>query len=296
MIAATGFFQTLFDLTIEEALVKFGFRYSAQERFGRLRRMFAVALARQARRRPRRGARAARARAVRRLLWGGSTRAAVRDRRRRSRSPGAGGRRRRGADAAQPLRHPRAFLLFSMVLRFTGLAIGVALRRLAGGARHARRADDRDGRGVDGGPAALAASPATTTSRSPRSGSRSAHFVDPVVSSRPGVVSVRALVTPLLLGLVSPQPQVANFRKRAGAADGVRLALGARADGAARRADERVGAGAARGGLPQRAALHARGARRSRCSSSRRSGSRWSGSSSTSYGDEVPRRRLRRRG
>ena len=40
VIFATGFFQALFDLTVEEALVKYGFRYVAREDWGRLRRLF----------------------------------------------------------------------------------------------------------------------------------------------------------------------------------------------------------------------------------------------------------------
>ena len=44
VIAATGFFQLLLDLTIEEALVKFGFRDVEARRWGRLRRLFEVAV------------------------------------------------------------------------------------------------------------------------------------------------------------------------------------------------------------------------------------------------------------
>jgi O-antigen/teichoic acid export membrane protein len=44
VLAATGFFQSFLDLTIEEALVKFGFRYVTREDWGRLRRLFASAL------------------------------------------------------------------------------------------------------------------------------------------------------------------------------------------------------------------------------------------------------------
>src|SRR5256714_2911048 len=44
VLAATGFFQSLLDLTIEEALVKFGFRYVTREDWGRLRCLFASAL------------------------------------------------------------------------------------------------------------------------------------------------------------------------------------------------------------------------------------------------------------
>jgi O-antigen/teichoic acid export membrane protein len=45
VLAATGFFQTLLDLTVEEAVVKFGFSYSAQEDWGRLRELVRSALA-----------------------------------------------------------------------------------------------------------------------------------------------------------------------------------------------------------------------------------------------------------
>src|SRR5437763_11421053 len=40
VISATAFFQTLLDLTIEEALIKFGFRYVTREDWGRLHRLF----------------------------------------------------------------------------------------------------------------------------------------------------------------------------------------------------------------------------------------------------------------
>lgn len=45
IMAATGFFQVLLDLTVEEAVTKYGFRYTAGEDWGRLRRLFARALA-----------------------------------------------------------------------------------------------------------------------------------------------------------------------------------------------------------------------------------------------------------
>ena len=44
VIAASTFFQQLLDLTIEEALVKYGFRYTESGRWGQLRRLFLVAL------------------------------------------------------------------------------------------------------------------------------------------------------------------------------------------------------------------------------------------------------------
>jgi O-antigen/teichoic acid export membrane protein len=44
VIVTTGFFQSLLDLTAEEALVKYGFDYAAAESWGRLRRLFGQAL------------------------------------------------------------------------------------------------------------------------------------------------------------------------------------------------------------------------------------------------------------
>jgi O-antigen/teichoic acid export membrane protein len=45
VVAAVTFFQQLLDLTIEEALVKFGFRYTESGQWGRFRRLFEIALA-----------------------------------------------------------------------------------------------------------------------------------------------------------------------------------------------------------------------------------------------------------
>jgi O-antigen/teichoic acid export membrane protein len=45
VVAATSFFQTLLDLTAEEALVKYGYRYATGEDWGKLRRLFNRALA-----------------------------------------------------------------------------------------------------------------------------------------------------------------------------------------------------------------------------------------------------------
>ena len=44
VLAATGFFQALLDLTVEDSLTKYGFRYSTAEQWGRLRRLFRRAL------------------------------------------------------------------------------------------------------------------------------------------------------------------------------------------------------------------------------------------------------------
>jgi len=45
VFSIVGFFQMLLDLTVDEALIKFGFRYVTAEDWGRLRRLFEVALA-----------------------------------------------------------------------------------------------------------------------------------------------------------------------------------------------------------------------------------------------------------
>jgi O-antigen/teichoic acid export membrane protein len=45
VMAATALAQSLLDLTVEEALVKFGFRFTTREDWGRLRRLFESALA-----------------------------------------------------------------------------------------------------------------------------------------------------------------------------------------------------------------------------------------------------------
>jgi O-antigen/teichoic acid export membrane protein len=45
VLAASSFFQQLLDLTIEEALVKYGFRYTETASWGKLRRLFELALA-----------------------------------------------------------------------------------------------------------------------------------------------------------------------------------------------------------------------------------------------------------
>jgi O-antigen/teichoic acid export membrane protein len=44
VLFATSLLQSLFDLTVEEALVKYGFRYVAREQWGRLRQLFRQAL------------------------------------------------------------------------------------------------------------------------------------------------------------------------------------------------------------------------------------------------------------
>src|SRR3954454_5055475 len=44
VFSIVGFFQMLLDLTVDEALIKYGFRYVTGENWGRLRRLFEIAL------------------------------------------------------------------------------------------------------------------------------------------------------------------------------------------------------------------------------------------------------------
>jgi O-antigen/teichoic acid export membrane protein len=44
VVSASGFFQSLLDITVEEALVKYGFRYITTEHWGKLRQLFVRAL------------------------------------------------------------------------------------------------------------------------------------------------------------------------------------------------------------------------------------------------------------
>jgi O-antigen/teichoic acid export membrane protein len=44
VVAAAGLFESLLDLTVEESLTKFGFRYIAARDWGRLRRLFVIAI------------------------------------------------------------------------------------------------------------------------------------------------------------------------------------------------------------------------------------------------------------
>jgi O-antigen/teichoic acid export membrane protein len=44
VLAATGFFQLFADLTVDEAVIKYGFRYQAREDWGRFRRVFRIGI------------------------------------------------------------------------------------------------------------------------------------------------------------------------------------------------------------------------------------------------------------
>ena len=264
VIVATGFFQTLLDLTVEEALVKYGFRYATAEEWGRLRRLFARALRFKLAGGAARGLALARARAVRGLS--SSTR-------RPRLAASARGRvlplvqaPEDVAGAALILRGrydvrgglPRS----SMALRLAGVAIGAQLRRARGDRRRSwsrrrsrRRRHRRRRRGVPPLPRRAVASRSATTAA--RSCARSS--------------SSRALATGLRLAAHGARAAAARRRRgaragrplphRAGAAGRLRGAQLARPADPAHRADARLGARRDRRASSRRPALQL-GARR----------------------------------
>jgi len=210
VISATGFFQTLFDLTIEEALVKFGFRYAAQERLGRLRRIFSIAV----RVKITGGLVAAvvllLVAPIAHLIWDGTTAlpfvvgAAIP----LVQSPEG------VAGAALMLRSRydvRAlFLLNSMVLRFTGLAIGASFgvwQALLGVLVAQVIATTGV---VIAGYLALRRFHAPQESLDEDRAEIRSFVLQSSLAT--GVVSVRTLIAPLLLGIVSVPVQVALFK------------------------------------------------------------------------------------
>ena len=64
-LRAPGFFQVLLDLTVEEAMIKYGFRYTTTEQWGKLRRLYRRSMLLKTAGARARLARPARARAVR---------------------------------------------------------------------------------------------------------------------------------------------------------------------------------------------------------------------------------------
>jgi hypothetical protein len=51
-VFGAGFFQVLLDLTVEEAMIKYGFRYTTTEQWGRLRRLYRRSCCSRSRRSP----------------------------------------------------------------------------------------------------------------------------------------------------------------------------------------------------------------------------------------------------
>ena len=212
-LAAVGFFQVLLDLTVEEPLTKFGFRYIVDEEWGKLRRLFVRALSDQVRRWGSRRARSGASRSRRRHDLR-RRRARRSDSRGRAHAPGAGDgeRGRDGAPAARAVRPAR---------RVSDLRDGLAPRRdrdrsSARGHRDARRrwSSRRRLRRSPSRSSALLpsdASPRRPLARSGTTGARSISFT--LASSvGTGVVSLRTTLVPLVLGIVAGPTQVGLFR------------------------------------------------------------------------------------
>jgi O-antigen/teichoic acid export membrane protein len=194
VMAATGLFQTMLDLTVEEAVTKYGFRYTTAEDWGRLRRLFARALTFKS---------AGAVLAALALLG----LAGVGDR-----LFGAEGLAPAFAFAALiPLvQAPEGLAATALILRgrydvrgaFLALSMGLRLAAIAIGAQY----------GLAETFAALAAAQALATLAVGIAGVAAYRRFVVQSSFATGVVSLRTSVAPLLLGLVSPAPQVGFFR------------------------------------------------------------------------------------
>ena len=174
-IVAAGFLQVLLDLTVEEAMIKYGFRYTTAEQLGTAAAAVppgdgAEDARRRARRRRPRAPRAVRGLGVQRGRARGPVPA-------RSAAPGhvhPRGAGRRGARAHRPVRRPRRVHVPHAAAARDRPRRRRALRRHRGGARARARPDRRLARGRPGGDRASSAVPrARRRSRSARTGRRS---------------------------------------------------------------------------------------------------------------------------
>ena len=253
------FFQQLLDLTIEEALVKFGFRYVEAERWGRLRRLFEVAL----------GfklvggvlaalAICALAPFAEADLGHGRRRRADADRLADPARAGAGERRRRRDHPPRPLRRPRR-----VPRRVDGAAARRARDRLPSRRRRRRdrdggRAGRRDGRDRRRRHRRVPALPGgagrAARRRRPRPAAASS-FSSTLASS---LDSARGTLGTSLVPTVAPIVEAGYFRNAQAPATGLRRALRPGAARDADRADPRLRGGPARPGDADAAALRRR--------------------------------------
>ena len=151
-LVTVGFFQTLLDLTVEESLTKFGFRYVAGEDWGRLRRLFRQALFLKLAGGVRRDDAPHRARAVRRRAVRRGTTSSRRSSRPRS-SPWCRPRRtsvRPCFSCTAATTCGASTRLGSSALRLLAIVDRRALRRDRGAARDRRRSGDLVGRDLRG--------------------------------------------------------------------------------------------------------------------------------------------------
>ena len=212
-LAAVGFFQVLLDLTVEEPLTKFGFRYAVERGVGKAAQALRPGAAGQVRRRRARGARARRS-SRRSRTRSSAPRSRRPHPRRRASAAGAGDRERRrdGAPAPRALR-PAG--------RVPGVRDGASPRRDRdrGPARShrdargdGRRAGDRDRRDLrSSGSAAFRRFPSAPAE--PLGADRREVISFTLQSSvGTGVVSLRTTLVPLVLGIVAGPTQVGLFR------------------------------------------------------------------------------------
>ena len=211
----TGFFQTLLDLTVEEALVKYGFRYSTRGGLGApaaaVRRALAFKLVGAVLARRSCSLRSRRSRTRSSATTGSTAPLLVAALLPLAQAPEGVGRRR--ADPARPLRHPRR-----LPLRLDGAALrGDRDRRAVrrdgdGGRASSSRRSSRPRRSASPGWLAFRRFPAAPRARSGRTGRRSSRFV--VQSSlATGVVSLRTALAPLAARRRSrTAPRSAYFR------------------------------------------------------------------------------------
>jgi len=207
IFAATGFIQLLMDLTVEEALVKYGFRYSTREDWGRFRGLFADAM---------------------RVKLSGSLLGAIglvvfsQLAPARLELPSllaAGiplGQSLEGLAGSMLYLRSRydirsAFLAWSMILRLTGIAVGAhfGLSEAIGGVLAAQFAAT-----ASVGVAGLLAFRRFPRAATTRLGADRREIVSFVLqsSAATGVLSLRSGLAPLLLGAVTNTTQVGLFR------------------------------------------------------------------------------------
>ena len=214
VLVAAGFFQSLLDLTVEDSLTKYGFRYVVAEDWGRLRRLFRRALELKLAG----GVLAAVALLMLapladRIFGSDGLALPLADRRRPPVRAGAGERGHHRAPALRGRYDLRALAqAFTMGLRLVAIAVGVqfgvvetiagiVLAQAIGTAAVTGRRD----RGVSTVPAWLPPPPWPTIG---------ADIVSFVLQSSvaTGLVSLRNALAPLLLGIAAGPTQVGLFR------------------------------------------------------------------------------------
>jgi O-antigen/teichoic acid export membrane protein len=212
VMAATAFFQTLLDLTVEEAVTKYGFRYSTTGEWGKLRRLFIRALTFKGSGAVLAGLALAGLAPLAEHLFGAEGLVApllIAAFLPLAQAP-------EGIAATAPILHGRYdvrsyFVALSMILRFVAIAIGVqfglpeTMLAIVLAQVVATAAVGTAGLVYFRRFPRVPAEPLTGESGAIRRFVLSSSLAT-------GIVSIRASITPLLVGLVSTPAQVAFFR------------------------------------------------------------------------------------